>query len=191
MSDHAAGAEPAIATASQTVGPFFHFGLTTNAALGRVAPADVRGERILLRIRVLDGDDQPLSDAMIEVYQADAAGRYGQPGFDGFGRLATDEAGLCTFDTIRPGAVSTEAAAGPEASHINVCVFARGLLRHLHTRIYFDGDADLDRDPILLLVPADRRGTLIAVCEDGNLQPQVWDFVIRLQGDEETVFFDV
>lgn len=191
MSDSAAGAEPGIATGSQTVGPFFHFGLTTNAALGTVAPADVPGERIRVRIRVLDGDNLPLSDAMIEMYQADAAGRYAHPRFDGFGRLATDDNGTCVFDTIMPGAVPTPGDAGIQASHINVCVFARGLLRHLYTRIYFHGDANLDRDPILLLVPAERRATLTAVCEDETAKPQIWDFVIRLQGDEETVFFDV
>ncbi len=190
MSGHEGASAPGIATASQTVGPFFHFGLTTNAALGTLALENAAGERIRLRIRVLDGDGLPLPDAMIEIYQADAAGRYAQPGFDGFGRLPTDDNGTCIFDTIRPGPVSL-AGAGTEASHINVCVFARGLLRHLYTRIYFQGDADLERDPILLLVPGERRATLTAECAEDNADTQTWDFVVRLQGDEETVFFDV
>ena len=108
-------------------------------------------------------------------------------GFTGFGRLPTDEHGLCEFDTILPGPVP--AGDGKhQASHINVCVFARGLLRHLYTRIYFDGDPALAADPLLSLVPADRRGTLVARQCEGL---PVWDFTIRLQGDDETVFFDL
>lgn len=182
--------EIAIATSSQTVGPFFHFGLTTNLELGKVAPDDAAGERVRVRMRVLDGDGLPLPDAMIEVYQADARGRYGQPGFGGFGRLPTDDNGTCVFETIRPGAV--RAADGHvEAPHLDLCLFARGLLRHLYTRAYFQGDPGLDGDPLLRLVPPGRRATLLAVCGDETATPRTWDFVIRLQGDEETVFFDI
>jgi protocatechuate 3,4-dioxygenase alpha subunit len=188
MSDGSRDAGRLVATSSQTVGPFFHFGLAVNAALGRIAPPDAKGERIGLRVRVLDGDYLPVPDALIELYQADAEGRYGQPGFPGFGRLATDENGTCVFDTIRPGAVPDERG-GFQAPHLNVCLFARGLLRHVYTRIYFRGDDRLDRDPILNLVPADRRPTLEASPAAGALS--TWEFTIRLQGDGETVFFDL
>jgi protocatechuate 3,4-dioxygenase, alpha subunit len=176
------------ATSSQTVGPFFHFGLAGNAALGRVAPADAKGERIELRVQVLDGDHLPVSDALIEIYQADADGRCGQPEFTGFGRLATDENGACIFETIRPGPVP-DGQGGVQAPHVNVCLFARGLLRHLYTRIYFRGDDRLAADPILAIVPEPRRRTLEACPVPGA--PAAWQFTIQLQGDGETVFFDL
>jgi protocatechuate 3,4-dioxygenase alpha subunit len=191
-----------IATASQTVGPFFHFGLARDEALGQVASAETAGERIRLRIRVIDGDGVPLPDALIELYQADADGRYAQPPFSGFGRLATDQNGVCSFETIKPGPVS-DGRGGLQASHINLCLFARGLLRHVYTRIYFDGDSRLTSDPILALVPVSRRPTLIARLEtndaasfdahapSGEARELTWDFLIRLQGEHETVFFDV
>jgi protocatechuate 3,4-dioxygenase, alpha subunit len=184
--------EPAdlVATASQTVGPFFHFGLAANEALGRVAPPDADGERIRLRVRVLDGDGAPVPDALIETYQADARGRYGASPFHGFGRLPTGEDGTCVFETVRPGAVSGEP--GPQAPHVNVCVFARGLLRHLYTRIYFPDAGDLERDPLLALVPGPRRETLLARPAAGpGADSAEWEFVIRLQGAGETVFFDL
>jgi protocatechuate 3,4-dioxygenase alpha subunit len=177
---------PLIASASQTVGPFFHFGLATNEALGTVAPADAAGERVRLRVRVLDGDGVAVPDALIEIYQADATGVYAT-GFSGFGRLPTGEDGVCVFETIRPGAVQG-GHAPRQASHINVCLFARGLLRHLMTRIYFAGDADQASDPLLSLVAPDRRETLMAVPLER--EPGTWEFTIRLQGDRETVFFD-
>ena len=177
-----------VATSSQTVGPFFHFGLAGSAALGRVAPADAKGARIELRVRVLDGDHLPVPDALIEIYQADADGRYGQPEFPGFGRLATDENGTCIFDTIRPGAVA-DGRGGVQAPHVNVCLFARGLLRHVYTRIYFRGDDRLGADPILAIVPEARRATLEACPVPGA--PAAWEFIIQLQGDGETVFFDL
>jgi len=174
-----------VATPSQTVGPFFHFGLTAHAALGTLAKDGVRGERIGLRIRVLDRDG-PVPDAMVEIYHADAEGQYGQAHFGGFGRLPTDGEGTCVFETIRPGAVSTRAD-GAQAPHVNVCLFARGLLRHVYTRIYFSGDAALDEDPLIALVPPGRRSTLLASQPSG--EPAVWEFTIRLQGEGETVFF--
>src|SRR5215218_8529432 len=134
---------PLVATASQTVGPFFHFGLAANVALGRViAAAADTGARVELRIHVTDGDRLPVFDALVELYHADAAGQYGPPGFSGFGRLATDENGACVFETVRPGAVS-DGLGGVQAPHINVCLFARGLLRHLYTRVYFADDPAL------------------------------------------------
>ena len=182
-----------IATSSQTVGPFFHFGLAANAALGVIAGPGVPGERVQLRVRVLDGEGVPVPDALIEVYQADASGRYrpevsGEGGaFAGFGRLPTDADGWCTFTTIKPGVVGSGSDA--QAPHVNVCLLSRGLLRQIYTRIYFPGDPQLSTDPLLSLVPADRRDTLLARLSPG--EPGTWEFVIRLQGDGETVFFDL
>jgi protocatechuate 3,4-dioxygenase alpha subunit len=176
-----------IPTASQTVGPFFNFGLTTDLRLGVVAGPECPGERIRLTFRVLDGDGVPTpGDSMIELWQADANGEYGA--FPGFGRLETNEEGRCTFETIRPGRV-----VGPDgrlqAPHINVVVFARGLLKHLHTRVYFEGDPANSEDLVLGLVPEERRRTLLAGRSETD--PALWRFEILLQGDGETVFFDV
>lgn len=164
-----------VATAAQTIGPFFHFALTPNAAAGRLAGPDAQGECILVKCRVLDGDGVPVSDAMIELWQADTGG---------FGRLATDEEGACVFETIRPGRIGTG-----HAPHINVSIFARGLLNRLVTRIYFAGDPANDADSVLELVPEDRRGTLLA--RPDASRAGVWDFEIRLASESETVFFDV
>jgi protocatechuate 3,4-dioxygenase alpha subunit len=188
-----------IATASQTVGPFFHFGLTTNPALGCLAREGAQGERIRLSIRVVDGNGDPVpGDAMIEIWQADANGKYDHPedtqdkipdpGFLGFGRLETSQDGRCVFETVKPGRVP-----GPDgalqAPHINVTLFARGLLKQLNTRIYFAGDPANESDPVLALVPAGRQDTLLAMpLED---QPGAWRFDIRMQGEGETVFFEI
>jgi protocatechuate 3,4-dioxygenase alpha subunit len=180
MSDH-------IATPSQTVGPFFHFGITTDDTLGSLAASAV-GERLHLRIRVLDGSGMALPDAMIEIYQANAAGEYGAAGFSGFGRLATQADGTCAFETIRPGRVR-DGQGRAQAAHINVCLFARGLLRHVYTRVYFSGDPELEADPILALVPAERRATLLATQAAGASGS--WEWTIHLQGANETVFFDL
>ncbi len=181
-----------VATASQTVGPFFHVGPGGTDALGRMASASAPGDHISLRIRVLDGEGAAVPDALIELWQADAEGRYSltpslpvepPPLFSGFGRLGTDADGWCQFDTVRPGAI----AGSGQAPHVNVCLMARGLQRHLYTRIYFDGDAGLEADPVLSLVEAERRTTLIA----RERSPSAWELVIRLQGDGETVFLDL
>jgi protocatechuate 3,4-dioxygenase, alpha subunit len=176
-----------IAAPSQTVGPFFHFALAPDDRLGNLAASAV-GERVHLRIRVTDGAGMPLPDALVEIYQANAAGEYGTAGFSGFGRLATNHDGTCVFQTIRPGRVPGPADER-QAAHINVCVFARGLLRHLYTRVYFAGDPDVAADPLLLLVPADRRATLLATPAAGASGSWEWD--IRLQGEHETAFFDL
>lgn len=184
---------------SQTIGPFFHFSLTTEAHSVRcIAGPQAPGERVWLMCRVLDGDGAPLNDAMIEIWQANAEGKYNHPDdpragakdptFTGFGRLGTDENGMCEFETIKPGRVP-----GPgnvlQAPHLNLAVFARGLLRQLYTRVYFAGDPANQQDPVLALVPAERRGTLMAL--NGAGQPGHWRFDIHLQGEQETVFFDV
>jgi protocatechuate 3,4-dioxygenase, alpha subunit len=180
-----------IATGSQTVGPFFHFGLAIHPEWGTLSTENTRGERLRLHVRVLDGDEAPVPDALVEVWQADADGRYAPrtpdgppPPFWGFGRLPTDAEGDCVFETIRPGRTERGSAA-----HINICLFMRGLLRHLYTRVYFADDADLDVDPVLALVPADRRGTLVASPDPAS--PADWHIDIRLQGEGETVFFDL
>ena len=183
---------------SQTVGPFYHVGLTTNAALGCLARAEAKGERIRVRFRLLDGDGAPVPDGMIEVWQADSSGRYDHPAdprehapdpaFCGFGRLATGADGACLFDTIYPGRVP-DTRGGLQAPHLNVSVFARGLLIRLCTRAYFDGDPALAGDAVLALAPEDRRHTLIARRDAAD--PHQWNFDIHLQGERETVFFEI
>lgn len=187
-------------TGSQTVGPFYLIGMEPGFVT-TVAGPEVAGERVTIRGRVLDGDGKPVPDAVIETWQADAAGRYahpedGQPpvlagGFVGFGRTPTDDAGWFRLDTIKPGRV---AGSGEtlQAPHLVVLVFMRGLLRHLVTRMYFPGEVSNAEDAILALVPPERRATLIArPAEDeerAGPPTLLWD--IHLQGDEETVFFD-
>ena len=177
-----------VPTASQTVGPFFNFGLTADTKLGVLFRDGLEGERIALRFRVTDGDGKPTpGDSMIEIWQADSQGRYCDPGFCGFGRSETDQNGECTFQTIKPGRVA-DVTGNLQAPHVNVLVFARGLLKHLVTRVYFAGDPANAEDSVLALVPEDRRATLLArpAADD-----KTWLIEIRLQGDRETVFFDV
>jgi protocatechuate 3,4-dioxygenase alpha subunit len=182
-------------TPSQTAGPFFHLGLTDTRSVSCVAGAGVTGERIELTIQLLDGLGVPVPDGMIELWQADAEGSYWHHGnaavaatFSGFGRLATSDDGSCTFETIRPGRVP-----GPngklQAPHINLSIFARGLLKQLSTRVYFAGDSDNAQDPVLERVPEIRRATLLAQPDPSH--PSAWILEIRLRGENETVFFDV
>jgi protocatechuate 3,4-dioxygenase alpha subunit len=185
-----------VPTPSQTVGPFFHFSLTTHQhSLRCIAGPQAKGERIWLSCRVIDGAGVAVSDAMIEVWQADAEGRYPYPGDTaadpecyGFGRLATGEDGGCEFETVLPGCVR-----GPgrvrQAPHLNVAIFARGILKQLLTRIYFAGHPANQDDPVLALVPEERRATLMA--NPDSTRPAHWHCDIRLQGEQETVFFDV
>jgi len=182
------------ATANQTVGPYLHIGLdwlnTRN-----LARAGVKGERVAVQGRLLDGDGVGVNDGLIEIWQANADGRYAHPadpqkkplerGFRGFGRIPTDAKGGFRFTTIRPGAVP-----GParklQAPHLVVTVFMRGMLKHLMTRMYFPDQAGNTADAFLKLVPAARRPTLVARRKaKGNLE---WNIV--LQGKNETVFFD-
>lgn len=191
-----------IPTASQTVGPFFHLGCTNHRSVECLADQNTPGERITVACRVLDGDGARVNDAMIEIWQANSGGRYqGEKSeqeklrgglFRGFGRLATDENGRCAFKTIKPGAVPANSEPGDgslQAPHINVSVFARGILKRLCTRIYFAGDPANERDGILSLVPENRRNTLLATPDSTN--PGRWQFTIHLCGECETVFFDV
>ena len=180
-------------TASQTVGPFLRIGLAP-MTITEIARPDVPGERFILRGRVLDGDGAPVNDALIEVWQANADGRYANPDdtrekplisqFLGFGRSPTDDDGSFHFSTIKPGRVPGPDG-HPQAPHLVVVVFMRGLLRHLVTRLYLPDEPANETDPVLSLVPTDRRATLIArLAPDGALE---WD--IHLQGVNETVFF--
>jgi protocatechuate 3,4-dioxygenase alpha subunit len=186
-------------TASQTVGPFFHDCLLrAGAHLPTLVSAETRGERIRVVGRVLDGDGLAVPDAMIELWQANAAGRYKHPldtrdlpldpGFTGFGRTATDEQGGFWFETIRPGPVPFDATA-TQAPHLSLAVFGRGLLNHLFTRVYFADDPANAHDPILLRVPEERRATLLAR-RDETAGAALYRFDILLQGPSETVFFN-
>jgi len=192
-------------TPSQTVGPFFKYGLTpsrqyawNDAFTANLVTPDASGERIRVEGTVYDGDGAPVPDCMLEVWQADAQGRFSDPqdqralpntAFRGFGRCGTDGEGRYSFDTIKPGSVP-DPDGKPQAPHLLLAVFARGMLRHLYTRIYFDGEAANGSDAVLALVPADRRATLIAKRQPGN-GSAVYKLDLRLQGGEETVFFDV
>jgi protocatechuate 3,4-dioxygenase alpha subunit len=192
-------------TPSQTVGPFFAYGLTSNgrydwndAFSSNLVTPDGPGGRIRLKGQVFDGDGAVVPDAMLEIWQADAQGRFNDPQdkralpnatFKGFGRCGTTAEGQFSFDTIKPGAVPGPDGK-PQAPHVLMAIFARGMLLQTYTRIYFDDEASNAADAVLALVPADRRDTLIARREPGA-DGIVYRFDIRLQGDDETVFFDV
>jgi len=203
-------------TPSQTVGPFFAYGLTPHSRYewrpehkkhiydwkvtvgADLITPDASGEKIRIEGAVTDGDGRPINDAMIEIWQADAQGRYAHARdqqalpnakFKGFGRSACDTDGVYSFDTIKPGRVP-----GPggkqQAPHIVVAVFSRGMLRQIYTRLYFSDEPSNAEDSILALVPEDRRDTLIA--QKATQQGQtIYRFDIRVQGENETVFFEV
>jgi protocatechuate 3,4-dioxygenase, alpha subunit len=178
-----------VTTPNGPIGPFFHFALTDQCS-GIIVGPRTKGERIKLTVRVLDSAGVQVTNAMIELWQADANGIYNNPAdpaFTGFGRLASDEEGLCVFETVKPGPV-TEPDGGTQAPHINVSVYAPGLLRRITTRIYFAGDPANDSDFTLSLAPPSRRETLLAKQGDEANQ---WLFDLYLAGDSETVFFDV
>jgi protocatechuate 3,4-dioxygenase alpha subunit len=187
-------------TSSQTVGPFFAPALLRQDAVRQVlVEPETVGERIRIEGYVLDGDRLPVPDALVEIWQANAHGRYVHPGdqgpapldptFVGFGRCGTEDEGRYWFETIKPGPVPFDAGR-KQAPHICVTVFARGLLNHLATRLYFAGEPSNASDPILLSVPEHRRATLLAARhEEGTAV--VYRFDIVLQGEGETVFFNV
>jgi protocatechuate 3,4-dioxygenase alpha subunit len=190
-------------TPSQTVGPFFAYGLTptgryewNDAFTNNLVTTDATGERIRIEGQVFDGDGKHVPDCMLEIWQADAQGRFVDPKdnralpntkFRGFGRCGTGTNGEYAFDTIKPGQVPGPDGK-PQAPHILVAIFARGMILHNYTRIYLAGEAANASDPVLALVPTARRATLIAKKADGNA---VYTFDIHLQGDNETVFFAV
>lgn len=186
---------PSLPSPSQTVGPFFGYALPFTDG-GAMAPGGSL-DAITVHGRVLDGAGDPVPDALLEIWQpAPDGSRSGAPGsmrrdqttggfagrdgvtFTGFGRVGTDASGRYAFRTLPPGG----------APYLSVCVFARGLLHHLFTRVYLPGSAGLDADPLLAALDVKRRSTLIAVTEaDAD---RVYRFDIRLQGEEETVFLD-
>ena len=181
------------ATASQTIGPFFRIGLEQRYVTD-IAPSAAAGDKIAIHGRVVDGDGKPVSDAILEIWQANAHGKYAHPddaqnkpltaGFQGFGRVPTDENGLFRFTTIEPGSVAGPRGM-PQAPHLLVAVFMRGLLIHLVTRLYFPENSANATDPVLNQIPAARRPTVIAKQSGDGL---AWNVI--LQGENETVFFD-
>ncbi|MFN8556606.1 MAG: protocatechuate 3,4-dioxygenase subunit alpha [Dehalococcoidia bacterium] len=188
-------------TSAQTVGPFFHPALLReDARRNDLAGPETYGERIRIEGRVLDGDGAPVPDALVEIWQANGHGRYNHPAdqrelpldptFTGFGRAGTDEDGGFWFETVKPGPVPLGDGDALQAPHIVVTVFARGLLNHLTTRLYFADDPTTAGDPILDRVPDERRATLIAR-RDAAAGPAVYRWDIILQGEGETVFFSV
>ncbi len=189
-------------TASQTVGPFFHLGVSF-LAHEHLEAQGIAAEIVTIRGKVLDGDGNPVPDALLEIWQADAAGTYlteppdqnSSPRFTGFGRVETDQNGAFTFTTIKPGRVPF-VDGSLQAPHIAITLFSRGLLKPLRTRIYFPEEPANAEDPVLNLVPLDRRRTLIArqtsdngaaTARENILQ---WNIVMQGSGDNETVFFD-
>lgn len=175
-------------TPSQTVGPFLHIGLDW---LNTAELAGTSGNRIAIAGRVLDADGNPVPDALIEVWQADAHGRFPAretAGGGGFGRIPTDDQGVFRFTTVKPGRVAAPDGS-LQAPHIVVTIFMRGLLKHLTSRIYFPDEADNANDMVLNLVPVERRGTLIARRAEIGDATLTWNVI--LQGRDETVFFDI
>jgi protocatechuate 3,4-dioxygenase alpha subunit len=184
--------DAAALTPFQPVGPYFHVMLRDaplRAAV--VAGPDVPGPRITIEGAVLDGARTPVADALVEIWQADADGRYAEgasaatPAFTGYGRVATDGEGRFSFVTIKPGVVH-DGAGLPQAPHLLLAVLAPGILARYWTRIYFEDETANGTDPVLGLVPEGRRKTLLARrAGDG-----IHHFTVVLQGEDETVFFE-
>jgi protocatechuate 3,4-dioxygenase, alpha subunit len=186
----------ALPAPSQTSGPFLSIGLLDGYLDASLVPED-DPRAIRIRGRLLDGNGDPVPDGLVEIWQANAAGRYAHPedardeipleeGFLGFGRSGTVEDGWFEFVTVKPGRVPAPDGA-LQAPHLVVTAFARGLLKHLVTRLYFpdEGDANAE-DPVLLGLDPDERETLVARVVDGELR-----FDIVLQGVDQTTFFAV
>lgn len=196
-------------TGSQTVGPFFHLGFVY-LERENLAAKGVAGERVTIRGKVLDGDGNIVPDAVLEIWQADPAGRYASensqqnsaaPRFLGFGRVETDDNGEFKFMTVKPGRVPTPEG-GLQAPHLVITLFSRGLLKPLLTRLYFPDEPSNAEDPVLKLVPPERRSTLMAtpsaeagaknatedVLQNAPRKNLNWNIV--MQGQGETVFFD-
>ena len=179
-----------LSTPSQTVGPYFTMRLACEGENVLVTP-ETAGRRIRVEGRVLDGDRKHIEDALIELWQADAVGRYATDAFAGFGRCASDfTTGGYSFHTVKPGPVRFPDG-GMQAPHLTLTIQARGMLNPTFTRVYFADEAVANEaDPVLAMVPPDRRRTLIAalVATDGV---PTYQFDIRYQGTDETVFFDL
>jgi protocatechuate 3,4-dioxygenase alpha subunit len=184
-------------TPSQTIGPFFRQALIETGAENLVHEG-TRGERVSIEGRVIDGDGAPVTDAMLEIWQANADGKYDHPEddqekridptFQGYGRVATDMTGTFRFHTIKPGALP-DAHRGVQAPHLNVSIFARGLLKRLVTRIYFPDEPLNAGDAVLNAVPTPRRATMIGAWTDATHRTLRFDIVLR--GANETVFLEV
>lgn len=186
-------------TPSQTVGPYFSMRLAGEGE--NVLPAPSGSQRIVITGKVLDGDRNPIEDALIETWQANPAGRYNHPddtrdvelspGFTGFARATSDfETGRYRVETVKPGPVP-DPEGSFQAPHISVILQARGMLYQLYTRIYFSDEIEANQDDLVLRrIPASRRDTLIAQLAEGSDPPE-YRFDIRIQGEDETVFFDV
>jgi protocatechuate 3,4-dioxygenase, alpha subunit len=193
-------ADKLIPTPSQTVGPFFHLGMA-RPEWSDLTADNPAGEKIAIEGRVIDGDGMPVPDAIIELWQANAAGRYNHPDdrqedkpldphFRGFGRVATDAQGHFRVATIKPGPVPGRGNL-LQAPHINILLFARGLLTHLYTRIYFADEPANAGDPLLSSIEDEpTRRTLLAHRAPGS-SPALYCFDIVLQGEGETAFLDI
>jgi protocatechuate 3,4-dioxygenase alpha subunit len=178
----------------QTVGPYFHYALPYDTGPQVAGPS--RPGALTLHGHVYDAAGDPIPDSLVEIWQADESGRFvdepgifeapAADGFRGFGRCDTDADGHYAFTTVKPAGVPTEDGAH-QAPHVAMSVFARGMLRRVVTRVYFDDEASANAsDPLLSSVEASRSATLVAVSEDGGYR-----FDVRLQGADETVFLDV
>ena len=182
------------ASTSQTIGPYLRIGLEW-MQIEDLAPQGVAGQRMRIEGRIVDADGRPVNDAAVELWQANSHGKYAspedlqdkplEPAFRGYGRSLTDDSGAFRFRTIKPGRVP-----GPDgklqAPHLVITIFMRGLLKQLVTRVYFPDDPSNADDPVLAVVPPERRPTLIArKAGEGALE---WN--VNLQGRDETVFFD-
>lgn len=185
-------------TPSQTVGPFYSLCLTRHPPqlprLGdhRLHTADAHGAPITIGGVILDGEQRAVPDALIEVWQADGMGQYRRAGgvtdrtaFTGFGRIEMDAQGRYAIETVKPGPVAMRDA-GRQAPHIALGIFGKGVNRRLYTRMYFDDEPSNLDDPVLNSVPGHRRRTLFA----RRVAAGAYEFIIRLQGDDETVFFE-
>ena len=180
-------------SASQTVGPYLRIGLIYGGKQNDLVREGTEGEKIRITGVIYDGEGVPVTDAMIEIWQPDANGYFNHPNdpnqakadpnFRGFGRIETLHAGAYEFKTIKPG--NLEGC----APYVNVNVFARGMLVHAITRIYFSDEAANETDPVLSALDADRRQTLIATRDDSGDLP-TYRLDIHIQGDQETVFFN-
>jgi len=183
-------------TPSQTVGPYFSMRLSGEGQ--NILTEDE--ERIVITGRVIDGNDHHIEDALLEIWQTGRSGRYHhpddtrdlalEPDFIGFGRAATDfDTGVYRFETLKPGPVP-DAEGQNQAPHISLIVQGRGMLNPVFTRIYFSDEAEKNADDLVLRsVPESRRGTLVAELQPGTDPPE-YQFDVRFQGEDETVFFD-